>query len=113
VRTHNSGTLATSAEAFRTISVGSLQFDRGAMIRALLVAAAIATATIGAAPLAGAAPTPSPSPRPSSALGPPYANCTAAAAAGKTNITIGDPAYNPDWDHDGDGIACESFDDSE
>jgi hypothetical protein len=82
------------------------------MMRALLVAAAIAAATIGAAPLAGAAPTPSP-PTPSSSLGPPYADCAAAIAAGKQNIPIGDPAYKSEWDHDGDGFACESSDDSE
>lgn len=83
------------------------------MIRALLAASAIAAATIGAASLASAAPTPSPSPRPSSSLGLPYADCTAAIAAGKSNIPIGDPAYKPEWDHDGDGFACESSDDSE
>ncbi|MGE5694753.1 MAG: excalibur calcium-binding domain-containing protein [Candidatus Sericytochromatia bacterium] len=84
------------------------------MLRALLAAAAIAAAAIGTAPLAGAAPTPSPSPTPSSSsLGPPYADCAAAIAAGKSNIPISDPAYKPEWDHDGDGFACESSDDSE
>jgi len=82
------------------------------MIRGVLFVAAIAAATIGAAPLAGAAPTPSPTPS-SSSLGPPYADCAAAIAAGKENIPIGDPAYKPEWDHDGDGFACEFSDDSE
>jgi Excalibur calcium-binding domain len=83
------------------------------MMRAPLVAAAIAAATIGAAPLAGAVPTTSPSPTLPSSLGPPYADCAAAIAAGKQNIPIGDPAYRSEWDHDGDGFACESSDDSE
>jgi Excalibur calcium-binding domain len=34
-------------------------------------------------------------------------NCSAARADGRSNIPRGDPAYRPDLDHNGDGIACE------
>jgi hypothetical protein len=41
--------------------------------------------------------------------GPVYANCTEAREAGDTDIPIGDDAYWPDGDRDGDGLACESY----
>ncbi|MPY11198.1 DUF1524 domain-containing protein [Arthrobacter sp. KR32] len=37
----------------------------------------------------------------------PFANCSEAAAAGFSNIPVGSPAYSPDQDGDGDGVACE------
>ncbi len=37
----------------------------------------------------------------------PFKNCKAARAAGRSRIPIGDPAYAPRLDRDGDGIACE------
>lgn len=36
-----------------------------------------------------------------------YSGCHDARAAGHENIPIGDPAYHPDMDGDGDGLACE------
>lgn len=36
-----------------------------------------------------------------------YANCTAARAAGASNIRRGEPGYGPHLDRDDDGIACE------
>lgn len=36
-----------------------------------------------------------------------FAGCNAARAAGRENIPIGDPAYHPRLDGDGDGLACE------
>ena len=37
-----------------------------------------------------------------------FANCSAARAAGRSNIRAGEPGYGPHLDRDGDGIACES-----
>lgn len=37
----------------------------------------------------------------------PFKNCAAARAAGRSRIRVGDPAYAPHLDGDGDGIACE------
>lgn len=36
-----------------------------------------------------------------------YRNCSAAHAAGRYNIPVGDPAYRSGLDRDGDGYACE------
>ncbi len=36
-----------------------------------------------------------------------FASCEEAAAAGLSNIPAGSPAYSPDMDGDGDGVACE------
>jgi hypothetical protein len=44
---------------------------------------------------------------PATSAGPSYINCSAARADGRSNIPRGDPAYRPDLDHNGDGIACE------
>jgi hypothetical protein len=38
---------------------------------------------------------------------PPYQNCNEAHADGRYSIPITDPAYRPDLDLDGDGLACE------
>ena len=64
-----------------------------------LIAVAVAAAGIGLvlAPVAKADP------------GPVYANCTEAREAGDTDIPMGDDAYWPDGDRDGDGLACESY----
>jgi hypothetical protein len=37
-----------------------------------------------------------------------FQNCSEAAAAGVYNIPAGSPAYSPDLDRNGDGVACES-----
>ncbi len=37
----------------------------------------------------------------------PYRNCAAAARDGRSNIHVGDPAYNPALDRNHDGIACQ------
>src|SRR5688572_16738910 len=37
-----------------------------------------------------------------------YPNCSAAAAAGASNILRGTPGYGPHLDSDGDGIGCET-----
>lgn len=37
-----------------------------------------------------------------------YENCSAARAAGATNIRIGEPGYRPKLDGNSDGVACES-----
>jgi Excalibur calcium-binding domain len=39
--------------------------------------------------------------------GPPYQNCNEAHADGRYSIPTSDPAYRPDLDIDGDGLACE------
>jgi hypothetical protein len=39
--------------------------------------------------------------------GPPYQNCNEAHADGRYSIPASDPAYRPDLDLDGDGLACE------
>jgi Excalibur calcium-binding domain len=39
--------------------------------------------------------------------GPPYQNCNQAHADGRYSIPASDPAYRPDLDLDGDGLACE------
>ncbi len=38
---------------------------------------------------------------------PPYQNCNEAHADGRYSIPTSDPAYRPDLDRDGDGLACE------
>lgn len=65
-------------------------------MRVLLAVGAALAFAVAAAPVAAAAP------------GPVYANCSQAREAGVSNIPRGDPAYWPDGDRDGDGIACES-----
>ena len=40
---------------------------------------------------------------------PPYRNCSEAHADGRYSIPSTDPAYRPDLDLDGDGLACEPF----
>jgi hypothetical protein len=40
-------------------------------------------------------------------VGPPYQNCNEAHADGRYSIPTSDPAYRPDLDLDGDGLACE------
>lgn len=37
-----------------------------------------------------------------------FPNCSAARAAGRSNIRAGEPGYGVHLDRDGDGIACES-----
>lgn len=37
-----------------------------------------------------------------------FANCTAAKAAGYSNMTVGSAGYSSKLDRDGDGVACES-----
>jgi hypothetical protein len=64
------------------------------MIRALIVASAIAAAAIGAAPVAVA--------------DGPYANCTQAHKDGRWDTPQGHPDYWAGGDRDNDGIACES-----
>jgi hypothetical protein len=44
---------------------------------------------------------------PAGLAGPPYANCSEARADGRSSIPSTDPAYRPDLDLDGDGLACE------
>jgi hypothetical protein len=39
--------------------------------------------------------------------GPPYQYCNEAHADGRYSIPTSDPAYRPDLDLDGDGLACE------
>ena len=39
--------------------------------------------------------------------GPPYQDCNQAHADGRYSIPTSDPAYRPDLDLDGDGLACE------
>jgi hypothetical protein len=59
-----------------------------------------------AAAPAPAAPVPA-APAPAAPAAGPFANCTAAWAAGAAPLHIGDPGYAPKLDGDGDGIACE------
>jgi Excalibur calcium-binding domain len=63
------------------------------MFRTIVLAAFLAAAAIGFAPLA-------------SATGP-YANCSQAKADGVCNITTDSPYYMAKLDRDRDGIACE------
>lgn len=37
-----------------------------------------------------------------------FPNCSAARAAGRSNIRAGEPGYGPHLDRDGDGVACEN-----
>lgn len=66
-----------------------------------------------AAPVAPVVPTrtttPAPPPPPPSqpAAGTPFANCTAARAAGAAPVRRGDPGYGRHLDRDGDGVGCE------
>ncbi|MFO7162680.1 MAG: excalibur calcium-binding domain-containing protein [Mycolicibacterium hassiacum] len=63
------------------------------MFRVILTVAAVAVAVAGAAPAAAEAR--------------PYKNCSQAHADGRYNIPRDDPAYWPEGDRDGDGLACE------
>jgi hypothetical protein len=38
---------------------------------------------------------------------PPYQDCNQARADGRSSIPFTDPAYRPELDLDGDGLACE------
>jgi Excalibur calcium-binding domain len=38
---------------------------------------------------------------------PPYEDCNQARADGRSSIPYTDPAYRPELDLDGDGLACE------
>jgi hypothetical protein len=38
---------------------------------------------------------------------PPYEDCNQARADGRSSIPYTDPAYRPELDFDGDGLACE------
>jgi Excalibur calcium-binding domain len=44
---------------------------------------------------------------PMAMAGPPYQNCGEARADGRSSIPSTDPAYRPELDLDGDGLACE------
>jgi Excalibur calcium-binding domain len=46
---------------------------------------------------------------PATLADPPYRNCTEAHADGRYNIPSDDPAYRPQLDRDGDGLACEPY----
>lgn len=39
----------------------------------------------------------------------PFANCTAARAAGAAPVRRGDPGYGPHLDRDNDGVGCEPY----
>lgn len=65
----------------------------GNMIRTVVIAAAIAAATVGGMPVAAASGK--------------YANCTEAHQDGRWNIPQSDPDYWAAGDRDNDGIACE------
>ena len=67
------------------------------MIRVIGLAGAVLAAGLGLAPVAAAY-----------EYGPVYPTCAAAAKAGVYNIPQTSPAYWPDGDSDGDGVACES-----
>ncbi|MBA3068188.1 MAG: excalibur calcium-binding domain-containing protein [Hyphomonas sp.] len=45
--------------------------------------------------------------RPAGEISTPFANCTAARAAGAAPVRIGDPGYGSHLDRDGDGVGCE------
>lgn len=65
------------------------------MLRIPIVAAFVAVAGLGLAPVVLAAAAP-------------YGNCSEAHADGRYDIPRGDDAYWDDGDRDQDGIACES-----
>jgi hypothetical protein len=44
---------------------------------------------------------------PTALADPPYQNCSEARADGRSSIPYTDPAYRPELDLDGDGLACE------
>jgi hypothetical protein len=56
-----------------------------------------------AAPVSEAVGLMTPEPRPFR----PFSGCNDARAAGYENIRADEPNYRPDWDGDGDGLACE------
>jgi len=65
--------------------------------RVIATVAAVVGVGLGLAPIASAY-----------EYGPVYATCGAAAKAGVYDISQTSPAYWPDGDSDGDGVACES-----
>jgi hypothetical protein len=46
---------------------------------------------------------------PAALADPPYRNWSEAHADGRYNIPSYDPAYRPQLDRDGDGLACEPY----
>jgi hypothetical protein len=44
---------------------------------------------------------------PTAMADPPYQDCNEARADGRSSIPNTDPAYRPELDFDGDGLACE------
>ena len=46
---------------------------------------------------------------PAALADPPYRNCSEVHADGRYNIPSNDPAYRPQLDRDGDGLACEPY----
>ncbi|MHA7154736.1 GmrSD restriction endonuclease domain-containing protein [Arthrobacter sp. TMN-50] len=59
------------------------------------------------APAPAPAPVPAPVPAPAPAPAAPFANCTAARAAGAAPVLLGQPGYGSHLDGDGDGVGCE------
>lgn len=47
-------------------------------------------------------------PAPTAMADPPYLNCDEARADGRWNIPYTDPAYQPELDPNGNGVACEA-----
>ncbi|MGA9490099.1 MAG: excalibur calcium-binding domain-containing protein [Mycobacterium sp.] len=82
--------------------MGATWQRRGATASASLV---IATAWLSV-PLARQA-IPAPSATSATLADPPYQDCNAARADGRYSIPYYDPAYRPDLDPDGNGLACE------
>jgi hypothetical protein len=74
--------------------------------------AAIATASVLIATACQLAPEarqaiPAPGAASAALVDPPYQDCNAAHADGRYSIPVNDPAYRPDLDPDGNGLACE------
>ena len=67
--------------------------DRARLRTALAISALFLGVEFGGAALASA--------------DPPYQHCNQARADGRSSIPFTDPAYRPELDLDGDGLACE------
>lgn len=86
--------MACSDYAALTFVSVNIKIRESAMVRILLVAAAIGVGAVGLAPVAAAER--------------PYKNCTEAHQDGRYDIPQDDPAYWSGGDRDGDGYACDS-----
>jgi hypothetical protein len=73
---------------------------------AIAAAAVLIAAAYHSGPQVGQ-PMPAPRAAATALADPPYQDCNQAHADGRYSIPVNDPAYRPDLDPDGNGLACE------